>query len=276
MTGVATDTAAALSALRLVSFIPADRDAVHVGMLTPDATQVVDLTPLGIVDAYDALAQLGLLRRTAGAIIRGAARVSFNVESVHLVAPVPLARSVVHDAALAGLVFADPTTLHGPGSALAREAALSARGGLAVVLGETIEAGSVLSDAALDAAFSGTVLVLGWEQMGPSGHPALLPGAIGPFLAVPQRSPESVIVTHVAPLSSNPAPDQKLQLAAPDSAAFRTLARTALDTHTLRPGDLLTIFPAVPHTMHTSSVVSAGAWIRVSAPGLGSLSLAVQ
>lgn len=277
------DAAPRLSALRLVSFIPRERDAVHVGLLTLDATQVVDLTPLGITDAYEALAQLPLLRRTAGAIVHGGARVAFDVQSVHLVAPIPLARSVVHDAVSGALEFADPTTLHGPGSAITGDVAATARGGLAAVVGATIDHRSDATDDALDDALVGTLLVLGWEQLGPSGDPIVLPGAVGPFMAVPARSPETVIVSRIAPLAVGPVADQKAQLPAPDRAAFRALARTALRTHTLRPGDLLAIFPALTTAMAPAAAepvgtthVAAGSWIRVSAPGLGTLSLAVR
>ncbi len=275
MSGAAADVAVRLSALRLVSFIPAARDAVRVGLLTLDATQVVDLTPLGITDACDALAQLDLLRRTAGAIVHGGARVAFDVREVHLVAPIPMARSVVHDVSGTGVAFADPTTLHGPGSAMTRNEATGARGGLAAVVGATLEARSDPGEAELDDALVGTLLVLGWERPGPTGAPIVLPGAVGPFFAVPARAPERVIVTRMSPLASVPAPDQKQPLPAPDQAAFRALARMALRTHTLRPGDLLTIFPAVAETAMTSPM-TAGSWIRVSAPGLGTLSLAVQ
>ena len=46
----ATNLPARLSTLRLVSFIPRQRDAVHVGLLTPDAQHVVDLAHLGITE----------------------------------------------------------------------------------------------------------------------------------------------------------------------------------------------------------------------------------
>jgi hypothetical protein len=268
------EATARLSAVRLVSFIPPARDAVHVGLLTPDATHVVDLTPLGISDAFEALSQLDLLRRTAGAVIRGGARVSYEVRHVHLVAPVPLARSVVRGDGTSDVAFADPTTLHGPGSPLTRSAAAEARGGLAAVLGETIAARSAATDAALDAAMVGTLLVLGWGQPGPSSEPVLLPGAIGPFLAVPVRSPECVAVRWVSPLTPPVDADHSVQLKAPGRAEFRALARAALRTHTLRPGDLLTIFP-VETVPVDASTIAAGTWVRVSAPGLGTLSLAV-
>ena len=48
MNSLAADAAPGLSALRLVSFIPAERDAVHVGLLSMDAMHVIDLAPLGI------------------------------------------------------------------------------------------------------------------------------------------------------------------------------------------------------------------------------------
>jgi hypothetical protein len=62
---------------------------------------------------------------------------------------------------------------------------------------------------------------------------------------------------------------------APLDADFFALARAALRSHTLRPGDLITIFPeaAAPDQQ---SPVSGGSWVRVSAPGLGTLSLVVR
>ena len=47
MISPATGVAPALSALRLVCFVPHERDAVHVGLLSPDAQQVVDLASFG-------------------------------------------------------------------------------------------------------------------------------------------------------------------------------------------------------------------------------------
>lgn len=269
------ETVARLSAVRLVSFIPAERDAVHIGMLSPDATQVIDLAPLGISDAYEALDQLDMLRRAAGAIVHGAARTAFDVRQVHLVAPIPLARSVVLDPVTDELHFADPTTLHGPGSVLSAGQGAAACAGLATVVGTTIEARSDCADTVLDAALIGSLLVLGWPQAGPGGALVLLPGAVGPFVAVPGRRPESLILTRVPPVAQVAAPDRKEMLAAPDMAQFRALARRALASHTLRAGDLLTIFPAAPAEA-PGLVPSAGSWVRLSAPGLGTLSLAVQ
>lgn len=287
MSSTVTESVTRLSALRLVSFIPAERDAVHVGLLTLDAQQVVDLAPLGITDALEALDQLDMLRRAAGAIMHGASRTAFDMQAVHLVAPIPLARSVVHrvkhdavhhavQASNDGVLhFADPTTLHGPGSLLSREEAGAARGGLAAVVGTTIDARTECPDALLDAALIGTLLVLGWPQPGHDGEPVLTTGAVGPFVAVPRRAPESLILTRVAPLSVVPTPDRREQFAAPDRAAFHALARAAIRSHTLRPGDLLTIFPAGSETSD-GQPMSAGSWVRVSAPGLGTLSLAVR
>ncbi|MDZ7630172.1 MAG: hypothetical protein U5K74_02140 [Gemmatimonadaceae bacterium] len=275
MSSTSTTPVTRLSALRLMSFIPPARDAVHVGLLSLDAQQVIDLAPLGISDALEALEQLEMLQRAAGAIVHGASRVAFDIQSVHLVAPIPLARSVVHDPVTGAVQFFDPTTLHGPGSSLTRADAAAARGGLAAVVGATLDAGTVCSDAQIDAALAGSLIVLGWPQVGHDGAAAVTPGALGPFLAVPRRSPESVIVNRVAPLSVVPAPDVQLLLPAPDAAAFRGAARAALETHTLRPGDLLTIFPQVP-AVSDGQPMPAGSWVRVSAPGLGTLSLAVR
>ncbi len=276
MTTSATAVAPALSALRLVSFVPHERDAVHVGLLSPDAQQVVDLAGFGITDALEAIEQLDLLRRAAGAILHGPARSAFAVSAVHLVAPIPLARGVVQGTPDGAPHFADPTTLHGPGGHLSRDDARGARVGMAAIVGAIIEAHATLDDDALDAALVGSMLVLGWPQDAAGGATTvLLPGAVGPFAAVPRRRPESLMLTHVAPLAAAPAPDEKLVLAAPDGAAFIRVARAALRTHTLRPGDLITIFPdSVAAADRT--VVSGGSWIRVSAPGLGTLSLAVR
>jgi hypothetical protein len=304
MSAISVDAMARLSALRLVSFIPANRDAVHVGMLTPDATRVVDLSTLGIEDAHDGLAQLPLLRRTAGAIIHGGVHQALDVRTVHMVAPIPLARCVVHTGDASAPIFADPTTLHGPGSALSRGDAQTARAGLATVVGETLAARTPVDDNALDAALIGTTLVLGWVRTGPDGNPQLLPGAIGPFVAVPMRQPESVICTLVAPIPVAPSisasnadsehaesanvaspnagaslADHKHQMPAPGADAFRRLARAALASHTLHAGDLLTIFPAGADAGSGAADAFAptpGSWIRVSAPGLGTLSLAVS
>jgi len=271
----ATDTGARLSALRLVSFIPQARDAVHVGLLTPDAQQVVDLTHLGITDALDAFERLSMLRQTAGAIVHGAARTSFVVSEVHLVAPIPLVRSVVRVTDTTALHFADPATLHGPGGHLGRVEAAEAQVGLAAVVGETIEATRSCSDDQLDVALSGSVLVIGWPQAGPDGAPMLQPGAVGPFVAVPRRRPESLMLTAVAPLDVHGTPDVKHTLVAPSDAEFLSLAREALRTHTLRPGDLLTIFPG-QSLVPQGTVIAGGSWIRATAPGLGTLSLAVR
>lgn len=264
-----------LSALRVVSFVPHERDAVHVGLLTPDAQRVVDLAPLGIGDALEAIEQLAMLRQTAGAIVHGAARTAFALPSVHLVAPIPLVRSVVLARGMSTPHFADPATLHGPGGHLDRGDAAGAQVGLAAVVGGTLAAGSEPSDASLDLLLAGTVLVLGWPHLGPTGDPLVLPGAVGPFLAVPRRRPESLLLTHVAPLMVNASPDEKLSCLAPSDAEFFELARTAVRSHTLRPGDLLAIFPGDAPSPDARAV-PGGSWVRVSAPGLGTLSLAVR
>ncbi len=285
MIPLAAGVAPSLSALRLVSFVPHQRDAVHVGLLSPDAQQVVDLAGFGITDALEAIAQLDMLRRAAGAIMHGAARNAFAVSAVHLVAPIPLARSVVQASPAGVPQFADPTTLHGPGGHLSRDDAQRAQVGMAAIVGATLAARTPVDDDALDAALVGSVLVLGWPQDGPGGERLLLPGAVGPFAAVPRRRPESLVITRVAPLSAAPlsaavlsaapAADDKVKLAAPDGPEFLAVARAALRTHTLHPGDLITIFPA--STVATDRpAVSSGSWVRVSAPGLGTLSLAVR
>ncbi len=271
MTSPATTPATRLSALRLVSFVPAERDAVHVGLLSPDAQQVIDLSGLGITDALEAIGQLDLLRQTAGAIVHGAARTAFDTSDVHLVAPIPLVRSVVQGAGAP--VFADPVTLHGPGGHLGRDHARAARAGMAAVVGATLDARSTPDDETLDRALVGTVLVLGWPQQGHDGLPEIAPGAVGPYVAVPRRKPETLILTHVAPLLPGAPPDRKAAVAAPGDAEFFTLARRALASHTLRPGDLLTIFP---QSAEPPEPVTGGSWVRLSGPGLGTLSLAVR
>ncbi len=275
MTSPATDVATRLSALRLVSFIPHQRDGVHVGLLTPDAQQVIDLAGLGITDALDALDQVVMLRQAAGAIIHGAARTAFPVSGLHLVAPIPLVRSVVLAPGEVSPAFADPSTLHGPGGHLGRDDAALAQVGLAAVVGTTLDARTSCDDATLDRALVGTVLVLGWPQQGHDGLPALRPGAVGPFVAVPRRRPDSLIITHVAPLAPDAPADHKVSVSAPGDAEFAALARRALASHTLRPGDLLTIFPTVTGPS-VAWPVAGGSWVRVSAPGLGTLSLAVR
>ena len=275
MTDVPIAAVARLSALRLVSFIPPARDAVRVGLLSLDATQVVDLAPFGITDALEALAQLDMLRRAAGAIVHGATRTAFAIDAVHLVAPIPLARSVVAAPGADVPYFADPTTLHGPGSHLTRPDAEAAQGGLAAVVGVTIEARTDVTEAMLDEALVGTLVVLGWPQAGHGHATVLVPGAAGPFAAVPRRSPESILLRRVAPLGAGAIPDHTISVVAPDRQAFHALARRALRSHTLRPGDLLAIFPTVPNHSDRPPM-SAGSWVRVSAPGLGTLSLAVS
>lgn len=275
MTSSATAPVTKLSALRLVSFIPAERDAVHVGLLSPDAQHVVDLSGLGITDALEALDRLDMLRQTAGAIVHGAARTAFSTSAVHLVAPIPLVRSVVQRAGAAMPLFADPVTLHGPGGHLGRSDAVRACAGLAAVVGTTLDAGSSPDDDALDRALIGTVLVLGWPQPGHDDLPELRPGAVGPYVAVPRRRPETLVLTHVAPLAPDAATDRKRSVAAPGDAEFFALARAALASHTLRPGDLLTIFPQVT-TPVDEHPLAGGSWVRLSAPGLGTLSLAVR
>ena len=275
MSSPATAVTTRLSALRLVSFVPHQRDAVHVGLLTPDAQQVVDLTRLGITDALEALDQLEMLRRAAGAILHGAARVVYPVSGLHLVAPIPLVRSVVLAPGKVAPDFADPATLHGPGGHLGRHDANEVRAGLAAVIGETLEARAPCDDATLDRALVGTVLVLGWPHSGHDGQPVLRPGAVGPFVAVPRRRPESLILTHVAPLAPDAAPDHRQVARASGDAEFIALARRALASHTLRPGDLLTIFPPLAEPP-VQAPVAGGSWVRVTAPGLGTLSLAVR
>lgn len=275
MTGPLSADHLKLSALRLVSFVPAARDAVHVGVLTPDAEQVIDLAPLGISDALEALEQLDMLRGAAGAIINGAARVAAPVNGLHLVAPIPLVRSVVLTSeADVDPLFLDPVTLHGPGGHLSRNDARSARAGLGTVVGQTIEATAACADEVLDAALVGTTLVLGWDQPGHDGLPVLQPGAIGPFVAIPRRKPESLILSHVAPLGAADGADRRRTSDAPHEDAFFDLARRALRSHTLRPGDLLTIFPEDANA--GVDPVPGGSWVRVSAPGLATLSLAVR
>ncbi len=263
------------SALRLVSFVPAARDAVHVGLLTPDAEQVIDLAPLGISDALEALEQLDMLRGAAGAIIHGAARVAAPVNGLHLVAPIPLVRSVVLTSEPDfDPLFLDPVTLHGPGGHLSRNDARSVRAGLGTIVAKTIEATAVCADEVLDAALVGTTLVLGWDQPGHDGLAVTQPGAIGPFIAIPRRRPESLILSHVAPLGAADGTDRRRTSAAPREEAFFDLARRALRSHTLRPGDLLTIFPDDANP--GENPVLGGSWVRVSAPGLATLSLAVR
>ncbi len=271
----AAETVTRLSAVRLVSFIPPERDAVHVGLLSLDAQEVIDLAALGVTDALEAISQLGMLRRAAGAILHGAARTAYDIRTVHLVAPIPLARSVTQRTDSEDPHFADPATLHGPGSALGRAQAASAQPGLAAVVGTTIDARSDCSDAALDAALIGTLLVLGWPQDDHTDTQLLVPGAVGPFVAVPCRSPESLVITRVSPLAETVLPDRKALVPAPDRAAFHALARAAIRSHTLRAGDLLAIFPSGADTAN-GLTMAAGSWVRVSAPGLGTLSLAVR
>ncbi|MBC7841664.1 MAG: hypothetical protein H7099_05105 [Gemmatimonadaceae bacterium] len=275
MTGPATDVAPRLSTLRLVCFVPHERDAVHVGLLTPDAQRVVDLLHLGITDITEAFERLQMLRQAAGAIIHGAASTSFAMREVHLVASVPLARSVVQDSNDSTPRFADPATLHGPGGHLGRIESAAARPGLAVVVGDTIHATHDCADDVLQRALIGSVVVLGWPHHGASGAPELRPGAVGPFVAVPRRRPESVMLTRVAPVGDIDGPDAQQILTAPGDAQFFALARAALRSHTLRPGDLLTIFPAVA-SPSSDAPMAPGSWVRVSAPGLGTLSLAVR
>ena len=275
MIGPAVDVAPRLSTLRLVCFVPHERDAVHVGLLTPDAQRVVDLLHLGVTDMAEAFEQLPMLRQAAGAIIHGAASTSFAVSDVHLVASVPMARSVVQVAEGAAPRFADPSTLQGPGGHLSRTESAAARVGIAAVVGETIDATADCADELLERALIGSVVVLGWPQAGPDGAPELRLGAAGPFVAVPRRRPESVMITRVAPVGEADAPDAQHILPAPDAAQFFALARAALRSHTLQPGDLLTIFPADPASA-TNAPMTAGSWVRVSAPGLGTLSLAVR
>ena len=263
-----------LSTLRLVSFVPLERDAVHVGLLTPDAQHVVDLAHLGISDVLDAIDQLEMLRRAAGAIVHGPARTAYAMNAVHLVASLPLARSVIQMHGADTVSFADPTTLHGPGGHLSRNDARAARAGLAAVVGQVLSAGTHCTDDMLDAALIGTTVVLGWPQDGPRPDAELRPGAVGPFVAVPRRRPESVMITRVSPIGTADSANAQQILPAPGDPEFFALARAALRTHTLHPGDLITIFPDDPPVADRSPM-DAGSWIRVSAPGLGTLSLAV-
>jgi hypothetical protein len=263
-----------LSTLRLVCFVTNERDAVHVGLLTPDAQQVVDLAHLGITDVLEAIERLDMLRRAAGAIVHGPARTAYAIKDVHLIASMPLARSVVQADASSSVSFADPTTLHGPGGHMSRANAEHARAGLAAVVGETIPAAADVSDEMLDQALIATTIVLGWPQPGSGPEPVLLPGAVGPFVAVPRRHPESLVMTRVAPLGVADEINAQALLPAPADADFYAVARAALRSHALRPGDLVTIFPAeLAGTVHAPA--AAGSWIRVGAPGLGTLSLAV-
>jgi hypothetical protein len=276
VSGTSAEPAVRQSALRLVSFIPVERDGVHVGLLSPDALHVIDLAPLGITDAHEAIEQIGMLRQMAGAIVHGAARTAFEVKRVHLVGPVPLVRSVIAVDGSQAIDFADPATLHGPGGHISRADAATVRAGLGVVIGSTIEATLRCPDAVLDAAMIGSVVVLGWAHPGHDGEPALRPGALGPFLAVPRRSADTVTLTRVRPVVEPGAGDDSETVAAPDTDAFRALARAALRTHTLRPADLLTIFPSSPSTAQARPPMLPGSWVRVSAPSLGTLSIAVR
>lgn len=277
MSGIAAEGVPRLSALRLVSFIPAERDAVRVGLLAPDAREVVDLTGLGITDALEAVAQLPMLRQAAGAILHGAARVALPVESVHLVAPLPLVRCVVQDGAGAAPRFLDPDTPHGPGGHVARDAVAGVRVGLGCLVAATLDTGASHDDAAIASALAGSVLVLGWPRADHAheGSSACTPGALGPYLAVPARRPETLRLTGVAPLAPVVTPDVQHQWPAPAPGQFVALARRALASHTLRPGDLLVIFP-VDATPAPAWPAVAGSWLRASAPGLGTLSLAVR
>ena len=263
-----------LSTLRLVCFVTNARDAVHVGLLTPDATQVVDLAHLGITDVLEAIDRLDMLRRAAGAIVHGPARTAYAVSDVHLIASMPLARSVVRLDATSSVSFADPTTLHGPGGHLSRRDADGARAGLAAVVGETVGVSADVSDEMLDRALIATTIVLGWPQAGPGMEPVLLPGAVGPFVAVPRRQPESLVLTRVAPIGELDDVESQRLLPAPTDPDFYAVARAALRSHALRPGDLVTIFPVDP-VQAVSRPARPGSWIRVGAPGLGTLSLAV-
>jgi hypothetical protein len=277
-----TTSAVPLSALRIVSYVPLERDAVHVGLLSSDAQHVVDLAPLGFGDAFDALARTDTLRRTAGAIMHGAARQQTPVRQVHLVAPIPMARSVVRHGTTERVQFAEPTTLHGPGSHLTREHAASAVPGLAAVVGSTLHASSSPDQAELDDALIGSLLVMGWAHDPPdaSDSPAvpatILAGAVGPFVGVPLRHPDSLTIARISPEQSDLAAttDEHHDVVAPRAEEFVALARQALATHSLHAGDLLVIFPGIvsPSTLR----MRAGCWVRVSAPGLGTLSLAVR
>ncbi|MCC7053428.1 MAG: hypothetical protein IT355_09175 [Gemmatimonadaceae bacterium] len=318
MTGPAAASLPALSALRLVSYVPPQRDAVHVGLLTPDAASVIDLAPLGITDVLEAIDQLPMLRQAAGAIVHGAARVRLPVQGLHLVAPIPMARSVQfadvqsgdiqsgdsalfspesgdsalfpsalfppksgdsapirRDAHEAGPLFADPATLQGPGGHLGRAEARLARVGLAAVVGAVLTARATLDHEAVSHALIGTVLVLGWPQAAGEAGAPLQVGAAGPYLAVPQRQPASLTLTTVAPPGHTGAADRGVVIPAPAPGAFVALARAALRSHALQPGDLLAIFPPVAPGP-PAPPVSSGSWLRGSAPGLGTLSLAVR
>jgi hypothetical protein len=275
VSGPVTAPRPALSALRLVSFVPPARDGVRVGLLTPDAQRVVELTALGIADALDAIVQLPMLRQAAAAIVHGAGADSFAVTEVHLVGAIPLARSVVCSDDRDALEFTDPTTVHGPGGHLGRDEARASRAGLACVVGEELPARSQPDDETLARALVATLVVLGWPQAGPAGEPVLRIGAVGPYAAVPRRKPETLMHTLVAPLGAHVSvPDERTTLDAPRDEAFLSLARRAVQSHTLQPGDLLAIFPPAP-PLELATPVAGGTWVRVSAPGLGTLSLAV-
>jgi hypothetical protein len=276
VSSASAEPVARLSALRLVSFVPAERDSVHVGLLSPDALHVIDLAPLGINDAHEAIEQIDMLRQTAGAIVHGAARTAFEVKRVHLVAPVPLVRSVIAGDGAQPIDFADPATLHGPGGHISRTDAATARAGLGVVIGRTIEATLHCADETLDAAIIGSVVVLGWAHTGHAGETVVRPGALGPFLAVPRRAIATLTLTRVCPVVDAGAADDVEQVPAPGADAFVALARAALRTHTLRPGDLLTIFPPSPADEVARAPMLPGSWVRVSAPSLGTLSIAVR
>jgi hypothetical protein len=266
----------ALSALRLVSFVPPERDGVRVGMLTPDAQRVIELTPLGIADALDAITQLPMLRQAAGAIVHGSGGDSFPIADVHLVGAMPLARSVVRVGSASAIEFSDPTTVHGPGGHVGRADAAHSRAGLACVVGEELAARSQPDDADLDRALVASLVVLGWPQQGPTDALVLRVGAVGPYAGVPRRHPETLTHALVAPLGAHATvPDVRATVSAPTDAEFFALAREALTSHTLRAGDLLTIFPDVA-PQATAEAVAGGTWVRVSAPGLGTLSLAVR
>lgn len=221
----------------LVSFVPPGGGSASVGLLSADGGRVADLTAIGMEDVFAALPRIGQLERLVKHLTATPGAVTYAVGSVRLLAPVPYARLVrevgapVPDGgADAGLSFADPREIAGPGT----HVNVGADEVLAVgIVGAIGTGGRDIAPENATAHLAGVTMFAEWRTSDPDAEVASDRLVIGPALAA----------------VSTLALDAELLVTPPHESVRRVPLRGALDAlgaavsaasarYTLRVGDL--------------------------------------